>query len=348
MAAVPTIAAAEGETTAQILVPSELPNIPYDLAFKAELLSGDGKKVLATAVTPVRRMTTARPFSIELAGEAKVQATAGSGEAGKLVGKIHRLPNFRRDVTVTLAGLPAELPAPAAEVAADQDDFTLSVAFPFGAAPADLANVVLVAKSQPGTGSSFKSNELPVAVKIVAGGPPPALYRLFEDEPHFVAQLNEGGGKATLEAGDRYAGQASLRVTPDQRFRTRLPGLGVKIVEKPGDGEYRYLRFAWKKKGGGNVLLQLNANGAWGPKRGENKPGYRYEAGPANNPFNAEAIKVDAKLPEDWVVVTRDLFADFGAFELDGLAFTPGDGEYALFDHVYLARTARDIELVKP
>jgi hypothetical protein len=344
LAVVPTIAANESEATARILVPADLPNIPYDLAFKAELLSGNKKTVLATAVTGVRRMTSAQPFSIELVGEAKVQATAGSGETGKLVGKVHRLPSFGRGVTVTLAGLPPELPAPTVEVAADQGDFALPVAFPFGTPPAELAKVVLVANSHPGLGSSVKSNEVPVAVKIVSGGPPPALYRLFEDEPSFVAQLNEGGGKASLEADDRYAGQAALRVAPDQRFRSRLPGLGVKIVEKPGEGEYRYLRFAWKKKGGGSVLLQLNANGAWGPKRGEKKPSYRYEAGPANSPLDAEAIKVDAKLPEGWTVVTRDLFADFGAFELDGLAFTPGDGEYALFDHLYLARSEEDLK----
>jgi hypothetical protein len=47
-------------------------------------------------------------------------------------------------------------------------------------------------------------------------------------------------------------------------------------------------------------------------------------------------------------VVTRDLFADFGAFTLTGIAFTPGPGEYALFDHVYLARTADDLKGCPP
>jgi hypothetical protein len=70
----------------------------------------------------------------------------------------------------------------------------------------------------------------------------------------------------------------------------------------------------------------------------------RYEAGPADNPYNAAAIKVDAALPAEWTVVTRDLFADFGAFRLDGLAFTASDGEAALFDHVYLARSADDFK----
>ena len=118
----------------------------------------------------------------------------------------------------------------------------------------------------------------------------------------------------------------------------------MKIVEKPGAGEYRYLRYAWKKIGGGSVLLQLNANGMWGPMRGQGKAGYRYEAGPAGNTFNAEAIRTSERLPYGWTVVTRDLFADFGAFELDGLAFTPGDGTAALFDHIYLARSENDFK----
>ncbi|HEV3005658.1 MAG TPA: hypothetical protein VGX78_14425, partial [Pirellulales bacterium] len=215
-----------------------------------------------------------------------------------------------------------------------------------------IANVSVVAVGRPGPGSVVKSNAIPLAVTVVAGGPPPALYKLFEDEPHFLALLNEGGGQAALETADRYSGVASMKVTPDQKFRSKLPGLGVKIVETPGEGEYRFLRFAWKKRGGANILLQMAANGSFGPAVGDAGPSYRYEAGPSPNAFKAAALKLDDKLPEGWVVVTRDLFADFGAFSLDGLAFTAGDGEAALFDHIYLGRTADDLkgcpEQVKP
>ncbi|MBI2825412.1 MAG: hypothetical protein HYX69_12065 [Planctomycetia bacterium] len=340
----PTIDADKTETTAAIIVPADLPGIPYDVAIRAELLAADRKTVAATAVTPARRMTTVQPLRIELAGEPKVEAKAGSGETGRLVGKIHRLGDFPYPVTVTLAGLSADYVAPSVEVPAGQSDFSLPVSFAFSAPQGDLANVALVATAQPQAGALVRSNDLPVAVKVVAGGPPPALYRVFEDEPYFAGLLNEGGGKAGIESLDRYSGSAAIRVTPDQKFRAKLPGLGVKIAEKPGDGEYRYLRFAWKKIGGGSVLLQLNANGAWGPARGQGTPGYRYEAGPASNTLNAEAIKTTDKLPFGWTVVTRDLFADFGAFQLDGLAFTPGDGEAALFDHIYLAHSEADFK----
>jgi hypothetical protein len=57
---------------------------------------------------------------------------------------------------------------------------------------------------------------------------------------------------------------------------------------------------------------------------------------------------IDEKLPDGWVVVTRDLFEDFGEFTLNGLALSAVDGEYALYDHIYLGRSAADFELAKP
>lgn len=171
---------------------------------------------------------------------------------------------------------------------------------------------------------------------------------VFEDEEAFVAMLTQGGGQASLEAADKQSGKASLKVTPDQRFNPMLANLGVKIREKPAAGEFRYLQFAWKKKGGDSVCLQLNHDGAWGPG-GSGRPDakFRYHSGPGPECYGASLL-VDAKLPEQFVVVTRDLFADFGEFTLTGLAFSPMNGEFALYDHLYLARTPGDFELVMP
>ena len=339
----PMVAADQATAVATILVPRDLARIPYDLAIQAELLSADGKNVAATAITTARRMTVTSPIALALSGDAKVEAKAGSGETGKLTGSLVRIGQFKSPVVLTLEGLPPDLPAPELTLSPEQNEFAFPVSFPFNSPPGEVANVRLVAVDRSGAGA-IRSNEIPVAVSVVAGGPPPALYRLFEDEASFAGLLTEGSGQATIESTDRYAGQAALRVTPDQKFRSKLPGLGVNIVETPGEGQYRYLRFAWKKRGGQNILLQLNANGAFGPLRGAAGPAFRYEAGPAGNRFNAAAIEVDKKLPSGWTAVTRDLFADFGAFRLDGLALTPGDGEAALFDHIYLARTLDDLK----
>ncbi|MDA7979340.1 MAG: hypothetical protein MPJ50_11305 [Pirellulales bacterium] len=116
----------------------------------------------------------------------------------------------------------------------------------------------------------------------------------------------------------------------------------MRIKERPGPGEYRYLRFAWKKSGGSNVMLQLHANGNWGPLLGAEGPSYRYLAGQPRT--DVKAVQISEDLPSEWVVVTRDLFADFGEFELDGIALTPGDGEAAWFDHIYLAREKSDLD----
>ncbi len=176
--------------------------------------------------------------------------------------------------------------------------------------------------------------------------PPGKPLLVFEDQPEFLANLLEGAGTATLDTADRFSGTASAKVTPDQRFNQRLPGLNVRIRENPGPGEYRFLRFAWKKKGGETICLQLNHDGNWGPTA--DRPGkFRYHAGPGPECYGA-SIALDNKIPADWVLVTRDLFADFGAFTLTGLALSPVDGEYALFDHIYLGRTVRDFEMAKP
>ena len=106
------------------------------------------------------------------------------------------------------------------------------------------------------------------------------------------------------------------------------------------------MRFAWKKQGGQTICLQLNHDGQWGPI-GANPAKFRYHAGPGGECFGA-SVTLDDKLPGGFTVVTRDLFADFGEFTLTGIALSPMDGEFALFDHIYLGMTAEDFELVKP
>jgi len=347
----PTIPADQSVGEVKLLVPADLPILAYDVAVQAELLSEDGKKVLATAVTPARRLMAVSPVRLQLAHEPKVEAKAGGGLTGKLSGKVTRVGGFDQPVTLTLTGLPPELPPPVLELTGDQSEFELEVAFPSGSKLGEVANVKLVA-FRPDTSQPLTGTEIPVAVNIVQGEPPARvtapLHTLFEDERQFVSLLYEGKGQATLERLDRYSGTAALRVTADQRYRSQMPGWGLKIAENPVEGEFRYLRFAWKKSGGDNILLQLNANGSFGPQRGKGGPAYRYEAGPAENSFNAAAIKVASELPSTWVVVTRDLFADFGEFRLDGISLTPGPGDYGLFDHIYLARSESDLNDCPP
>jgi hypothetical protein len=349
--AAPMIAADQNEAAPKIIVPADLPQIAYDLAIEAELLAADNKTVIASAVTGARRMAADVPISLELASKDPVEARAGLGPSGKLTGKIHRSSGYSLSVAVTLSGLPKGLGAPSVVVPGDKSEFDLPLGFPYGTPAGDLPNLKLVGTSQVDLKNPklvLRTAEIPVAVKVVPGEKPPVEKPLaiFEDQAEFAANLTQGGGQATLFPDEKYSGAASIKVTPDQRFNPALPGLGVKIREKPAPGEYRYLQFAWKKQGGQALCLQLNHDGKWGPA-GDNPAKFRYHAGPANEPIGP-SLAIDANLPAAFTLVTRDLFADFGEFTLTGIALSPVDGEFALFDHIYLGTTPEDFDLVKP
>ena len=56
----PTIPAGQVQADVKVVVPGDLPALPYDVALRAELLAADGRTVLATAFTPVRRLLAAK------------------------------------------------------------------------------------------------------------------------------------------------------------------------------------------------------------------------------------------------------------------------------------------------
>ena len=327
----PTIAADQSETAANVLVPADLADTTYSLVLRGELLGTDGKQVLATAYSPMISARPTRPVALTLSSSDTIEARAGTGDTGKFTGSIARQTGFNHPVRVTLEGLPAGIPAPFLDLPADKSDFELAVRLPHGLKAEPLRNVQLVAvslESSVDRDNAVRTNRVPVTLNVVAGEKPqvePPL-RVFEDEEEFATSLNQGGGQARLENGEKYAGNASVRVTPDQRFNPSLPTLGVKIRKDPGAGEYRYLRFAWKKQGGNQLCLQLNHDGAWGPTPGGAAAEFRYHAGPAE--CYGASLRVQSRVPNRMTVVTRDLYADFGEFTLNGLALSPVDGQF--------------------
>lgn len=155
----------------------------------------------------------------------------------------------------------------------------------------------------------------------------------------FPLLTNTGGGEpgtVVREDRDVFAGVEAVRVGPLQKYQPHIPGWAFKVVETPKNpGEFRHLRFAWKKLGGSGVMLQLHDS----VKQGW---GLRYHAG--QNSVGWESKGVREKPPAVWEVVTRDLFKDFGETALSGIAFTAMDGEAALFDLVLLGRTVEDLD----
>ena len=110
------------------------------------------------------------------------------------------------------------------------------------------------------------------AYLLVQGPPTGPTAELFGDNAALtVLQLLEGGGQTTVETADKLFGKTSLKVTPDQKFSPVIAGWNFPIVEKPKDGQFRYIRFAWKKVGGTGMMMQLSQGGDWNR---------RYVAGP--------------------------------------------------------------------
>ena len=175
-------------------------------------------------------------------------------------------------------------------------------------------------------------------VKAGARWPEPVVV-LFEDEPQFLSVLTSGNGKGRLVTENTYSGKAALGMTPLQRDNPKIPNWNFPIREKPGAGEFRYLRLAWKKRGEGSVMLEIAQNGNW-PDAKVAKG--RYFAGP--NTTGWAAMSVGEKAPTDWTVMTFDLWKDIGSFSLTGCAPTCDRGEEAFFDAMILGPTLESLD----
>jgi len=173
----------------------------------------------------------------------------------------------------------------------------------------------------------------------------PVVFEVFEDDPSILESLSAGGGTARVDASDKFAGAASLLVTPDDRNNPAISGWNVPIRPEPQPGEYRFIRFVWKKRGGKQIGLHLADGGRFAPIDERNlKECLRYQAGRGTEPDYGKSHILRDQPPEQWEQVTRDLFNDFGTFDLTGLRLACGDGEVAWFDQIYLGRAWHDLD----
>ena len=165
------------------------------------------------------------------------------------------------------------------------------------------------------------------------GPVPPSLVTLFEDHPAFAKSLNQGNGKVAIDREDCYSGKASLAVTGPTCYSPRIAGWKYRITQNPRPGEFRYIRFAWRTRGGEGVMLELSDNGRFPPNE---KALRRYHSG--RNTTGWVSVQVAGEAPVEWAVVTRDLWKDFGEFTLTGIAITAMGGT-AHFDRLELLRS---------
>jgi S1-C subfamily serine protease len=184
------------------------------------------------------------------------------------------------------------------------------------------------------------ADSAPVEYRMIAvSGQMPTLHQAFEERAALAAVDPAAGGTAQLVADDRHFGVHSVRVTPGGEFRLPLSQT-VRIRERPAWGEHRFVRFAVRKAGGGRASLGfVTAGEALAQIR-------RYDAGRGDPSYGAATRVWPNDLPKEWVVITRDLYADFGSFDLTGLLVGCPDGEAASFDHIYLARGHYDLDRI--
>lgn len=134
-----------------------------------------------------------------------------------------------------------------------------------------------------------------------------------------------------------------------------VTGLSIPIREHPGPGEYRYVTFALVKWGGNQIGIRLRATSR------ANAPGQKYDFtyvagdGLPKDPKERGKVKekpeglisgglsIDAEAPGGWMVITRDLWKDFGDFTLTGIDFICPQRRDAGFDEIFLARSQDDL-----
>lgn len=163
---------------------------------------------------------------------------------------------------------------------------------------------------------------------------------LDENLPPLIAAIYAAtSGKdpsLTVDRDDVFAGLESLKQTGQELHAGNLTGWDFQFVETPkAANEFRYLRFAWKKEGGGSILLAFPQNGGWGGKR--------YVAGPYE--LGGSGRKVADAAPTEWTIVTRDVFKDFGPLHMSGVLFSSTSTGTTHWDMLLLGKTVEDLDV---
>ena len=200
---------------------------------------------------------------------------------------------------------------------------------------------------QPSAGKStsrrFKIRQLPSADRVPVvwhsiqlADQLPTRYEWL-DEPAAAALANP---QLPWTSQDHYTGTHAVQVTSAETVEL-TPSQPLPIRQFPQWGEYRFLRFALKTSAGGRVFLEMRTTA-------EGTPLVGYLAGPSE-PIRAPFRQVwKEPLPDRWLVITRDLFRDFGACHLSRLTLRVEEGGPVAIDHIYLSSRTEDLQAVTP
>ncbi len=171
---------------------------------------------------------------------------------------------------------------------------------------------------------------------------------LFKNPPYLYSILEEPGDntQAALLAPETHTWRQDIRFHGKSALQLQKNGVckivfssPCKIRQTPDVGEFRYLRFAYRKSGGGGVRWRMTTAAA--PK---GKTFYRAGKGGPNR--KGEITLWRLELPDHWIVATRDLFADLGETDLTGLVVEARGGESLWLDHMHFANQLDDFQLL--
>ncbi|MBD3182144.1 hypothetical protein GF312_07625 [Candidatus Poribacteria bacterium] len=172
------------------------------------------------------------------------------------------------------------------------------------------------------------------------------VVELFDEGEDILDKMTNQDTATAIEISEDefFNGEISVRLESDaavnngQKYNPNVPGWGYSIVEDPSDEmEMRWILFAWKKDGGEGMMIQFPDGGSWGVQTN----GGRYFAGV--NKATWPGIQVSDEAPIEWEYHIRDLFEDFGEFNLSGMALTQFDN-VGYYDSIYLAWTEEELE----
>jgi hypothetical protein len=164
---------AKNDVDFAMLVPAELPMIPHQIAFKAELLKRDRRTVEAVAYTTVRDIPVINPLELKFDQPAPIKlASKKAATDVEIAGKLERLEGAAGDVALTVEGLPSGVPAPApVTLKAGVTDFKFTLKVPATLKPGEYAGAKIVATGKPFGTQQVRSADHPVTLNVLAPEP---------------------------------------------------------------------------------------------------------------------------------------------------------------------------------
>ena len=168
------------------------------------------------------------------------------------------------------------------------------------------------------------------------------LYELFCTKLPDGAQWTKPDSKFVRDGGYSKKSENYIYVNAS-KSPAELTGLSIPIRENPGPGEYRYITFAWVKWGGEQIGMKFHVSEKSVNQKGK-KYDFTYIAGEPKDLINQLTGLNLGDKPGHWMVMTRDLWKDFGNITLTGISFICPERRDAGFDEIFLAKTQDDIK----